>query len=112
MINGQELETRDGFGFWDVNSLDIKQLQKQVLIDGNPDTTLIKKKLDYNAQKLILKLKYGNVLEKNITGHIGTQKYLCTIGENIMDEPRVLKEKTLARSFSTPSLFGSVYPLL
>jgi redox-sensitive bicupin YhaK (pirin superfamily) len=24
MINGQELETRDGFGIWDVNSLDIK----------------------------------------------------------------------------------------
>ena len=24
MINGQELETRDGFGIWQVNSLDIK----------------------------------------------------------------------------------------
>jgi redox-sensitive bicupin YhaK (pirin superfamily) len=23
-INGQELETRDGFGIWDVNTLDIK----------------------------------------------------------------------------------------
>ena len=33
----------------------------------------------------------GNLLEKNITGHIGTQKYLCTIswrnGQLIMDEP-------------------------
>lgn len=33
----------------------------------------------------------GNLLEKNITGHIGEQKYLCTIswrnGQLIMDEP-------------------------
>ena len=33
----------------------------------------------------------GSLLEKNITGHIGTQKYLCTIswrnGQLIMDEP-------------------------
>jgi putative redox protein len=33
----------------------------------------------------------GNLLEKNISGHIGTQKYLCTIswrnGQLIMDEP-------------------------
>ncbi|UQD55109.1 OsmC family protein [Flavobacterium sp. K5-23] len=33
----------------------------------------------------------GNLLENNITGHIGTQKYLCTIiwrnGQLIMDEP-------------------------
>lgn len=33
----------------------------------------------------------GNILEKDITGHIGTQKYLCTIswrnGQLIMDEP-------------------------
>jgi len=33
----------------------------------------------------------GNLLEKNITGHIGTKKYLCTIswrsGQLIMDEP-------------------------
>lgn len=33
----------------------------------------------------------GNLLEKNITGHIGVQKYLCTIswrnGQLIMDEP-------------------------
>jgi putative redox protein len=32
-----------------------------------------------------------NILEKDITGHIGTQKYLCTIawrnGQLIMDEP-------------------------
>ncbi|SHL84253.1 OsmC family protein [Flavobacterium xinjiangense] len=33
----------------------------------------------------------GNLLEKDISGHIGTQKYLCTIswrnGQLIMDEP-------------------------
>jgi putative redox protein len=32
-----------------------------------------------------------NVLEKDITGHIGTQKYLCTItwrNGQLMDEPR------------------------
>jgi putative redox protein len=36
----------------------------------------------------------GNLLEKNISGHIGTQKYLCTIswrnGQLIMDEPESL----------------------
>lgn len=33
----------------------------------------------------------GNLIEKDIVGHIGTQKYLCTInwrnGQLIMDEP-------------------------
>ena len=33
----------------------------------------------------------NNLLEQNLTGHIGTQKYLCTInwrnGQLIMDEP-------------------------
>jgi hypothetical protein len=63
MINGQELETRDGFDlgckFWIS-----KQLQKRFLL-MEIDATLSKKiELDYNAQKLILKLKYGNVLEK------------------------------------------------
>jgi hypothetical protein len=62
------------------------------------DATLSKKiELDYNAQKLILKLKYGNVLE-NITGHIGTQKYLCTITwkrPTYMDEPKSIEGKDL-----------------
>tara|TARA_R110000868_G_scaffold94345_4_gene260371 strand:+ start:7273 stop:7680 length:408 start_codon:yes stop_codon:yes gene_type:complete len=40
-----------------------------------------------------------NALEKNITGHIGTQKYLCTItwrnGQLIMDEPNSIEGKDL-----------------
>jgi redox-sensitive bicupin YhaK (pirin superfamily) len=40
-INGQELETRDGFGIWDVNTLALKPLQMLSFIDGNPDETLI-----------------------------------------------------------------------
>lgn len=35
-----------------------------------------------------------NIFEKDITGHIGTQKYLCTIswrnGQFIMDEPTII----------------------
>lgn len=47
-----------------------------------------------------------NVLEKNITGHIGTQKYLCTItwrnGQFIMDEPESIEGKDLGPDpFST-----------
>jgi hypothetical protein len=76
MINDKswKQETASGLG---CNSWISKQLQKQVLM-MEIDATLSKNELDYNAQKLILKVKYGNVLE-NITGHIGTQKYLCTI---------------------------------
>lgn len=40
-----------------------------------------------------------NILEKDIIGHIGSQKYLCTIswrnGELIMDEPLVTGGKDL-----------------
>jgi putative redox protein len=48
----------------------------------------------------------GNVLEKDITGHIGTQKYLCTItwrnGQLIMDEPESIEGKDLGPDpFST-----------
>jgi putative redox protein len=48
----------------------------------------------------------GNVLEKDITGHIGTQKYLCTItwrnGQLIMDEPKSIEGKDLGPDpFST-----------
>ena len=47
-----------------------------------------------------------NVLEENITGHIGTQKYLCTItwrnGQFIMDEPESIEGKDLGPDpFST-----------
>jgi putative redox protein len=50
-----------------------------------------------------------NVLEKDITGHIGTQKYLCTItwrnGQLIMDEPERIDGKDLGPDpFYTPSL--------
>lgn len=40
-----------------------------------------------------------NLLEQDITGHIGTQKYLCTItwrnGQLIMDEPESIEGKDL-----------------
>lgn len=40
-----------------------------------------------------------NLLEKDITGHIGLQKYLCTItwrnGQFIMDEPENIEGKDL-----------------
>jgi len=47
-----------------------------------------------------------NVLEKDITGHIGIQKYLCTItwrnGQLIMDEPESIDGKDLGPDpFST-----------
>ncbi|WP_339918852.1 OsmC family protein [uncultured Flavobacterium sp.] len=47
-----------------------------------------------------------NVLEKDITGHISTQKYLCTItwrnGQFIMDEPESIEGKDLGPDpFST-----------
>lgn len=47
-----------------------------------------------------------NVLDQNITGHIGTQKYLCTItwrnGQFIMDEPESIEGKDLGPDpFST-----------
>lgn len=41
----------------------------------------------------------ANLLEKDITGTIGTQKYLCTInwrnGQFIMDEPEIIDGKDL-----------------
>ena len=48
----------------------------------------------------------GNALEKDIIGHIGTQKYLCTItwrnGQLIMDEPESIEGKDLGPDpFST-----------
>ena len=47
-----------------------------------------------------------NLLEKNITGNIGTQKYLCTIswrnGTFVMDEPESIEGKDLGPDpFST-----------
>jgi putative redox protein len=47
-----------------------------------------------------------SLLEKDITGHIGTQKYLCTIswrnGQLIMDEPEKIGGKDLGPDpFST-----------
>jgi hypothetical protein len=54
-----------------------------------------------------------NVLEKDITGHIGTQKYLCTItwrnGQLIMDEPELDGKDLALILFYTPSLLSSVY---
>lgn len=48
----------------------------------------------------------GNLIEKDIVGHIGTQKYLCTInwrnGQLIMDEPLSNEGKDLGPDpFST-----------
>lgn len=48
----------------------------------------------------------GNLIEKDIVGHIGTQKYLCTInwrnGQLIMDEPLSNEGKDLGSDpFST-----------
>lgn len=41
----------------------------------------------------------ANLLEQNLTGHIGTQKYLCTInwrnGQLIMDEPESIDGQDL-----------------
>lgn len=41
----------------------------------------------------------GNLLEHDVTGHIGTQKYLCTIfwrnGQLMLDEPFILGGKDL-----------------
>jgi redox-sensitive bicupin YhaK (pirin superfamily) len=40
-IDGQELETRDGFGIWDVNALAIKANRRRVFIDGNTNAILL-----------------------------------------------------------------------
>jgi hypothetical protein len=53
---------------------------------------------------IILKVKVWKCIRKDITGHIGTQKYLYYYlrnGQFIMDEPKSIEGKTLARSFST-----------
>jgi putative redox protein len=52
-----------------------------------------------------------NVLEKDITGHIGTQKYLCTItwrNNLLWTNLSVIEGKTLALIlFYTPSLLAA-----
>jgi hypothetical protein len=39
-IDGQELETRDGLGIWDVNAQQLKLIQTQ-FFDGNTNAILI-----------------------------------------------------------------------